>query len=203
MTSKPQRIVMASGNAGKIAEFNALLAHWDCEVIPQALLNVIPAEETGDSFLDNALLKARAAATQTGLPALADDSGLAVDALDGAPGVYSARFAGPGADDDANNAKLLEALAGVPADARGASYHCVLVYLRHAGDDAPLVCQGSWSGRILTEYRGTGGFGYDPLFYIPELEHTAAELGATEKNRISHRGQAMTSLLEALAREFE
>jgi len=157
--------VLASGNAGKLRELHQLLG---LDLVSQGELGVAEAEETGHTFLDNALLKARNACRHTGLAAIADDSGLEVDALNGAPGVYSARYAGPGADDDANNRLLLRALSGVPTAARGARFRCVLVYLRHADDQAPLIAEGCWEGRITTDPRGSHGFGYDPLFYLQE-----------------------------------
>lgn len=195
-----RRIVLASGNPGKLAEMRALLADLDIEVVAQAELGVPEAEETGLSFVENAILKARNAAQHTGLPAVADDSGLEVDALQGAPGIYSARFAGPAAGDAENNALLLERLAGVAEAARTARYRCLVVYMRHPADPTPLICQGTWEGRILAQPRGAGGFGYDPLFWVPELGRSAAELSATEKNRRSHRGQALRCLAEALPR---
>ncbi len=202
-SERPGRVVIASGNPGKLAEFADLLAHWDCEAVPQSEFEVIPAEETGDSFVENALLKANAASHQSGLPAIADDSGLEVDALSGAPGIYSARFAGEGAGDEDNNRKLLDALEGVPDSERTARYQCALVYLRHWQDPNPVICQAQWEGRILTAPAGDGGFGYDPLFYCPEHDCTVAQLDRTIKNRISHRGRAMAMLLSALEREFE
>lgn len=204
MKSKPpQRVVIASGNQGKLAEFAELLAAWHSQVVPQASLGVIPAEETGDSFVENALLKAHAAAHQTLLPAIADDSGLEVDALDGAPGIYSARYAREGATDADNNRKLLAELEGVPTDRRTARYHCALVYLRHWQDPNPIICQATWEGLILDAPRGDGGFGYDPLFYLPDHDCTAAQLATGQKNRISHRGRAMAALLAALQQEFQ
>lgn len=201
-TENPQRVVIASGNAGKLTEFRQLLQGWGRDAVAQAELGVVAPEETGDSFVENALLKAHAAAQQTGLPAIADDSGLAVDALDGAPGIYSARYAGPGASDSDNNRKLLDSLRGVPDSRRTARYHCALVYLRHWQDPNPVICEATWEGQILDTPRGSGGFGYDPLFYLPTQQCTAAELDAVEKNRVSHRGQAMAALLAALEREF-
>ena len=201
-TTAPGRIVIASGNRGKLAEFAELLEGWHCEVVPQSELGVIPAAETGDSFIANALLKAHAAAHQSLLPAIADDSGLAVDALDGEPGIYSARYAGVGANDAANNHKLLQALAGVPESRRTARYHCALVYLRHWQDPNPIICQATWEGRILEAPRGEGGFGYDPLFYLDDRGVSVAEMDSAEKNRISHRGKAMAALLAALEQEF-
>lgn len=202
-SDRPRRIVIASGNAGKLAEFSLLLKGWDCEAVPQEQLGVEAPEETGSSFVENALLKAHAAAQQTRLPAIADDSGLEVDALGGAPGIFSARFAGANAGDRENNQKLLEALAGVPAQQRTARYRCALVYLRHWQDPNPVICQASWEGRILEAPQGGGGFGYDPLFYLPKLRCTAAELDPEQKNRISHRGQALVKLTAALEREFQ
>jgi XTP/dITP diphosphohydrolase len=196
----PQRMVLASNNAGKLAEFAALLQASGAILLPQGRFTAEVAAETGDTFLANALLKARHAARASGLPALADDSGLEVDCLDGAPGVYSARFAGPNACAADNNALLLRKLAGVPEVHRGARFRCVLVYVRTADDPEPLVCEGVWRGRILAEPRGTGGFGYDPLFLVPELARTAAELTTAEKNVHSHRGQALRALVTALRR---
>lgn len=192
-------VVLASGNTGKLREFRELLRDCGLSVRPQADFDVPEAEETGLSFVENALLKARNAARHTGLAALADDSGLEVDALQGQPGIYSARFAGPGAGDAANNARLLAALAAVPdGPQRAARYQCVLVYLRHAADPTPVICQGSWEGRIALQPSGSGGFGYDPLFWLPDRGVTAAELDKSLKNRISHRGQALRALLLAL-----
>ena len=194
-----QRIVVATGNRGKLAELSRLLAPTGIEVYSQSDAGIEPPEETGLTFIENALIKARHASAGTGLPALADDSGLSVDALDGAPGIYSARYAGESADDAANNRKLLERLADVPAEARTARYHCALVLLRHPSDPLPLVCSASWEGMILSEPRGTGGFGYDPLFFVPSLGRSAAELDPERKNQLSHRGRALQMLLAALA----
>lgn len=193
-----KRIVLASGNRGKIAEINALLQALDLEVIPQSAFTISEAEETGLSFVENALLKARHAASLTGLPALADDSGLEVDALNGAPGIRSSRFAGPDASDRDNVDKLLAALAQVPESGRRARFHCVLVLMRHAEDPVPLICQASWEGRILFTPRGSQGFGYDPVFYVPDQDCASAELPAAVKNRISHRGQALACLRDSL-----
>lgn len=195
-----KRIVVATGNRGKLAELSGLLAPTGIELCAQSDAGIEPPEETGLTFIENALLKARHASARSGLPALADDSGLAVDALGGAPGIYSARYAGENADDAANNRKLLESLADVPPDARTARYHCALVLLRHVGDPLPLVCSASWEGVILDEPRGTGGFGYDPLFFVPSHGVTAAELDPVLKNRLSHRGRALQMLLAALER---
>lgn len=193
-----RQLVLASGNRGKLAEFQQLLAHTGWEVIAQSAFATPDVDETGLSFVENAILKARNAAQHSGLPALADDSGLEVDALDGAPGIYSARFAGNAADDAANNHKLLEALAAVPDSQRTARFQCVLVFMRHARDPSPLICQGTWEGKILTAPRGEQGFGYDPLFYIPALAQTSAELPPALKNQCSHRGQALQQMLHAL-----
>ncbi len=197
MTS--DRIVLASNNAGKLREFQALLRNWPIQVLRQAELGVSEAEETGLTFIENALLKARHAATVTGLPALADDSGLEVDALHGAPGIYSARYAGVGSSDGANVSKLLAALADTPPDRRLARFRCVLVYLRHAHDPAPLVCEGIWAGQIAPAPAGVNGFGYDPVFYLPDLAQTAAQLPEALKNQLSHRGQALRLLQTRLA----
>lgn len=193
------RIVVASGNAGKLAEFNRLLGEAGIAFVAQGELGVEDIEETGLTFVENALLKARHAARVTGLPALADDSGLCVDALDGAPGLYSARYAGEPSDAARNIDKLLQALDGVPEAQRGAHFHCSLVLLRHADDPRPLIAQGEWHGQVLTERRGAGGFGYDPLFLDPETGKTAAELEPAIKNRISHRGRALAVLRERFA----
>ncbi|MEX0899345.1 MAG: RdgB/HAM1 family non-canonical purine NTP pyrophosphatase [Gammaproteobacteria bacterium] len=183
------RIVLASGNAKKLKELTAVLANLGTEVVPQSEFGVADAVEDGDSFVANALIKARHAAQATGLPAVADDSGLCVDALDGAPGVYSARYAGPGADDAANNAKLLHALDGITD--RRAHYVCVIAFVRDADDDEPVLCEGHWNGEIGMAPVGDGGFGYDPLFFVPTHGCTAAQLDPEEKNRLSHRGQAL------------
>lgn len=195
-----RRIVLASNNAGKLRELNQLLQDLACEVVPQSSLGVPEAEETGLSFVENALLKARNAAAHTGLPALADDSGLEVDALNGAPGIYSARYAGEGASDQANVEKLLAALEGVADAQRGARFQCLIVYLRHAEDPTPLICQGTWEGRILHTPRGDQGFGYDPVFYVPGQDCASAQLPPAIKNRLSHRGQALRRLVEVLRR---
>ncbi len=191
-----RRLVLASGNAGKLAELQAMLGN-DVEVLSQSLFVTREAEETGGTFIENAILKARHAARASGLPALADDSGLAVDALGGAPGIYSARYAG-GAGDAANNAKLLEALGDLPAEQRGARFICALALLTHADDPTPIICEGVWHGRILNAPQGANGFGYDPLFWVPETECSSAELDAREKNRLSHRGRAMAQLRQRL-----
>lgn len=193
-----QKIVLASGNAGKLREFQQLLAGCGFDVVPQSAYQVDNADETGLTFVENAIIKARHACHHTGLPAIADDSGLEVDALNGRPGIYSARYAGSGASDGDNNAKLLQELHTVPEAQRTARYHCVLAFMRHAEDPTPLLCHGSWEGRILTAARGQGGFGYDPLFFVPTHGCAAAELDKDEKNRISHRGIAMADLLAIL-----
>lgn len=193
-------IVLASSNPGKLREFNQLLGSLQIEVVPQSHFNVADAEETGLSFVENALIKARHAARLTNLPALADDSGLEVDALRGAPGIYSARYAGANASDAQNLEKLLEQLHDIPPPERTARFQCVLVYLRHAFDPTPLICQGTWEGSILTEPRGSNGFGYDPIFFIPSLSCSAAELDAPTKNSLSHRGQALRDLLTRFPR---
>jgi XTP/dITP diphosphohydrolase len=193
-----QRVVLASSNKGKVKEFAELLGGCDISVVPQSDFAVPDADETGLTFVENAIIKARNAAKHTGLAAIADDSGIEVDYLNGAPGIYSARYAGQGAGSAANNARLLEALAGVPAAQRNARFQCVLVYLRHAEDPTPIICQGTWEGRILEAMRGEEGFGYDPLFYVPDEGCSAAELSAERKNALSHRGQALRCLLAAL-----
>jgi XTP/dITP diphosphohydrolase len=194
-----QRIVLASNNQGKVREIGQLLADRNMEVLPQSAFDIPEIEETGLSFVENAILKARNAAAHSGLPAIADDSGLEVDALNGAPGIYSARYAGPGATDTDNNAKMLEALADVPDEARTARFQCLMVYMRHAEDPVPIICQGSWEGRILRTPQGENGFGYDPLFFVPEKNRSAAELPPEVKNAMSHRGKALQCLLRALS----
>ncbi|MEQ4512682.1 MAG: XTP/dITP diphosphatase [Dickeya sp.] len=193
-----QNVVLATGNAGKVRELAGLLADFGLDVVAQTTLGVDSAEETGLTFIENAILKARHAARATGLPAIADDSGLAVNALGGAPGIYSARYAGEDASDQQNLDKLLAVLDNVPDEQRQASFHCVLVYLCHADDPTPLVCHGSWQGVITRAPAGEGGFGYDPVFFVPQLGKTAAELSREEKNAHSHRGQALRQLLDAL-----
>ncbi|QCP60735.1 XTP/dITP diphosphatase [Pantoea sp. SO10] len=193
-----QKVVLATGNPGKVRELADLLAAFGLDIVAQTELGVESAEETGLTFIENAILKARHAAEITGLPAIADDSGLAVNALGGAPGIYSARFAGVDASDQQNLDKLLVALENVPDGKRQAQFHCVLVYLRHAADPTPLVFHGSWAGEITRAAAGAGGFGYDPIFYVPELGKTAAELSKDEKRAVSHRGKALTLLLEAM-----
>jgi XTP/dITP diphosphohydrolase len=192
------KIVLASNNPGKIKEFSELLSTWHIQVIPQAELGVEDADETGLTFIENAIIKARHAASITGLPAIADDSGLAVKALHGAPGIYSARFAGKGAASSDNIKKLLTQMENIPDDQREAHFHCVLVFMSSANDPTPLVCDGSWNGIITREPAGTDGFGYDPVFYVPTEKMTAAELPKTLKNSLSHRSIALRSLLALL-----
>ena len=195
----PAAIVLASNNPGKVREFAQLLAGLQRAVRPQSEFGVPEVEETGLTFVENALLKARNAAHHTGLPALADDSGLEVDALNGAPGIYSARYAGSGASDRANLEKLLADIQHLPEAERGARFQCVLVYLRHALDPTPLICQGTLEGRILHAPKGTQGFGYDPIFYVLSHGCSSAELPPETKNQLSHRGQALRKLVAALA----
>lgn len=198
----PTKIVLASGNAGKLREFQQLLDDCGFSVLPQSDFNVSNADETGLTFVENAIIKARHACAHTGLPAIADDSGIEVDALNGRPGIYSARYSGLDAKDADNNTKLLRELAQMPREKRTARYHCVLAFMRHAEDPTPILCHGTWEGVILTEARGDGGFGYDPLFFVPTHNCTAAEMDKAEKNRISHRGKAMAELLEKIQQEF-
>lgn len=197
----PDRIVLATGNPGKVREIRRILGEFGVEVVPQTELGVGDADETGASFVENALIKARHAAQLTGLPAIADDSGLVVDALDGRPGIYSARYAGAEANDDANIDKLLHELQGVPDDRRTAAFHCCAVYVS-ADDSTSLVAEGRWRGRILGERRGSGGFGYDPVFYDPECGRSAAELGPELKNARSHRGKALAALADMLRQHY-
>lgn len=192
------RVVLASGNPGKLREFSELLAGRGFDLVAQSELGIEPPPETGLTFLDNALIKARNAARLSSLPAIADDSGIEVDALDGAPGVYSARFAGEGASDEANLDKLLRSLAGVPDARRGASYRCVIVFVRAADDVHPIIGEGTWEGWIIDGRRGHGGFGYDPSFVPANETRTAAEMSAAEKHAVSHRGQAMRQFLAQL-----
>jgi XTP/dITP diphosphohydrolase len=194
-----QKIILASGNAGKLREFQQLLGGCGFDIHPQSDFFSELAEETGLTFVENALLKARYACSKTNLPAIADDSGIEVDALNGRPGIYSARYAGVDANDEKNNALLLEELINIPDEKRTARYHAVLVYMRHAEDPTPVICHGIWEGMILAEPRGSGGFGYDPLFYVPTHDCASAELSKEEKNRISHRGKAMRELLEKMS----
>ncbi|MQL50142.1 XTP/dITP diphosphatase [Photorhabdus khanii] len=193
-----QKVVLATGNPGKVRELAQLLADFGLDIVAQTELGVDSAEETGLTFIENAILKARHAAQITGLPAIADDSGLSVDILGGAPGIYSARYAGESATDQQNLAKLLDTMKDIPDDQRQAQFNCILVYIRHAEDPTPLVFHGRWPGIIAHEPAGNGGFGYDPIFYVPELGCTAAELSGEQKNAVSHRGQALKMMLDTL-----
>ena len=188
------KVVLASGNKGKLVELQNALDSFNVELVPQTQFGVESVEETGLTFVENAILKARHASKVTGLPALSDDSGLEVDALFGAPGIYSARYAGVDASDEQNNLKLLESMSDIPSDKRSARFHCILVYARHWQDPTPIICQGSWEGVIKSTLEGDGGFGYDPLFFVPSLNKSAAQLSKQEKNQISHRGQAIKQL---------
>jgi len=201
MTSMHQdaRIVLASSNAGKVREINQLLSQQKIEVIPQNRFNISDVDETGLTFVENAILKARNAAHYSGLPAIADDSGIEVDFLHGAPGIRSARFAGDSCNDEENNRKLLAALSGVPEQDRTARFQCLMVYMRHAEDPTPIICQGTWEGSILTAPQGENGFGYDPLFWVATAKCSSAQLNSDEKNRLSHRGKALQRLLAALS----
>jgi len=194
--SKHQKIVLASGNPGKIREIQALLAEHP--IVPQSDFSISDAEETGTTFVENAIIKARHAAQHSGLPAIADDSGLVVDALDGAPGVYSARYAGPGSSDLDNLQKLLKELEGVPEAQRSARFICVLAFMQHGTDPTPVIAQGVWEGRILTRPAGSNGFGYDPVFWVPTHQCASAELAPEVKNALSHRGQALRNLTAML-----
>src|SRR5690606_28185013 len=196
------KLVLASGNAGKLAELQDMLAGLPLQIVPQRELGVGDVPETGLTFVENALIKARHACQLTGLPALADDSGLIVDALDGAPGLYSARYAGSPTDDAANNAKLLAALREVPDERRSARFHAVIVLLRHANDPQPLICEGSWEGRIIDTPRGSNGFGYNPVFLDESLGLTAAEMTPEQKNGRSHRAKALQLLLQTLSSQL-
>ena len=199
MSERPVRIVMASGNPGKIREIARLLEGLDIDVVAQSELGVTDADETGVTFAENSLIKAKHAAEATGLPAIADDSGLSVDVLNGAPGVYSARYSGTDGDDEANNDKLLAELAGVKD--RGAAFHCVATFVEPGGSE-PLVAHGEWRGSILHARQGDGGFGYDPLFFVPDCGCSSADLEADQKNARSHRGQALRTLVELLEQKY-
>jgi len=193
-----RKVVLASSNKGKLVELQAILKQKNVQLLPQSQFSVSDADETGLSFIENALIKARNACVATGLPAMADDSGLEVDALSGEPGIYSARYAGfhgKNADKE-NNSKLLRELEGIPETERGARFQCVIAYMQHAKDPMPLICQGTWEGSILFSEEGENGFGYDPLFYVPSHGRASAKLDAATKNAISHRGQALTQLLK-------
>ena len=193
-----QRIVLATGNQGKVRELSSLLVELNIEIVPQSKFGVPEVEETGLTFVENAIIKARNASAHTGLPAIADDSGLEVDHLKGAPGIYSSRFAGPEATDHDNVDKLLAKLKDVPEAERTARFQCLLVLMEHEKDPTPLICQGTWEGRILYHPQGVGGFGYDPVFYVPSHNCASAELEPEVKNQLSHRGQALRQLVEAM-----
>ncbi|SNY46340.1 XTP/dITP diphosphohydrolase [Arsukibacterium tuosuense] len=193
-----QKLVLASSNKGKITELSALLLPYQLQIVPQQELGVSDADETGLTFIENAIIKARHASLVTGLPAIADDSGIAVDALGGEPGIYSARYSGEAATDSNNISKLLHEMHGIPAHERSAQFHCVLVYLRHASDPTPLVCHGIWQGKISETVRGDGGFGYDPVFIPAGHSVSAAELSKEQKASLSHRGQALRQLIALL-----
>lgn len=197
----PRKIVLASGNAGKLREIERILGELDVEVIPQSELGVSDADETGSTFVENALIKARHAAVATSLPAIADDSGLVVDALDGRPGVHSARYSGESATDDSNIDKLLDEMKRVPTEDRAAAFHCCACFVT-PDDTSSLIAEGRWEGIILRERRGTDGFGYDPVFLDPECGRTAAELGPEQKNARSHRGKALFALAEMIRQHF-
>lgn len=194
-----EKIVLASNNAGKVREINQLLASEQIQVVPQKEFDIPDAVEDGLSFVENAIKKARHASSLSGLPAIADDSGIEMDALSGAPGIYSARFAGEGASDQANLEKLLEKVKDTPDDQRTARFQCLMVYMRHAEDPTPIICQGTWEGRLLHEPQGENGFGYDPIFFVPTHGCSSAELPPEIKNSLSHRGQALQKLLQALS----
>ncbi|MCK6263051.1 XTP/dITP diphosphatase [Vibrio sp. ZSDE26] len=193
-----KKLVLATGNQGKVREMADLLSDFGFDVVAQSEFNVSDVAETGTTFIENAIIKARHAAKETGLPAIADDSGLEVDFLQGAPGVYSARYAGEGATDLENLEKLLEAMKDAPQDQRTARFHCVLVLMRHENDPTPIVCHGKWEGSILTKPEGENGFGYDPIFYVPEESCASALLDSVRKKQLSHRGKALKSLFSAL-----
>ena len=195
-----QKVVLASNNKGKLREFNDMFSGMSINVLPQAEFDIEEVDETGLSFVENAILKARNAALHSGLPAIADDSGIEVDALQGAPGIYSARFAGVGASDADNVKKLLDDLKGVPTEKRSARFQCLLVYMRHEKDPTPVICQGTWEGVILEAPQGENGFGYDPVFFVPEKNCSSAELDADVKNGMSHRGKALQLLSNKLVK---
>ncbi|KJY81351.1 XTP/dITP diphosphatase [Vibrio nigripulchritudo] len=195
------KLVLATGNQGKVKEMASLLAEFGFDVVAQSDYNVSSVAETGTTFIENAIIKARHAAKETGLPAIADDSGLEVDFLKGAPGIYSARYAGEDASDQQNLEKLLEAMKDVPQEQRTARFHCVLVLMRHENDPTPIVCHGKWEGRILTEAHGENGFGYDPIFHVPEDNCASAELEPSRKKELSHRGKALSQLFDQLKQQ--
>ncbi|EHN71234.1 XTP/dITP diphosphatase [Aliivibrio fischeri] len=192
------KIVLATGNQGKVREMADILADFGFDVVAQSEYNVSDVAETGTTFIENAIIKARHAAKETGLPAIADDSGLEVDALNGAPGVYSARYSGEGATDQKNIDKMLAAMEGIPAEKRTARFHCVLVLMKHENDPTPLICHGTWEGHITTEQKGENGFGYDPIFWVSEDNCSSSELEPARKKQLSHRGQALKKLFAAL-----
>ncbi len=197
-----QKIVLATNNQGKVNELQNLLADAGFDIIAQSQFNLPDADETGLTFVENAIIKARYAAKLTGLPTIADDSGLVVEALNGEPGIYSARYAGEHGNDESNNQKLLQALQPIPQEKRSAYFYCALVFMRHENDPTPIICLGKWNGLILNELKGKGGFGYDPLFYVPELNCTAAELTKEHKSQISHRGQALKQLIKEIKTKY-
>lgn len=194
-------VVLASGNKGKISELSAMLAPLSYNVVSQSEYSVSDVAETGTTFVENAIIKARHAAKETGLSAIADDSGLAVEALDGAPGVYSARYSGDEANDKSNITKLLQEMSDIPTDNRQAKFLCVLVFMRHADDPTPIICQGEWHGLIADKEYGENGFGYDPVFWVPELNCSSAQLTPEQKNKLSHRGNALALLLSQLQQQ--
>ena len=197
-----KKIVLATGNKGKVKELAGILLDLDIEVLPQSHFDVTEVAETGSTFVENAIIKARNAAKQTGLPAIADDSGLAVYALGGEPGVYSARYSGDQATDKTNITKLLNVMADIPIGKRQAKFLCVLVYMRHSEDPMPIICQGEWSGEITTEQQGENGFGYDPIFWVKEQNCSSAQLSPEQKNILSHRGKALRLLLVQLQNQI-
>lgn len=202
MTLPFSNIVLASNNQGKLREFSQMFSTLNICIVPQGELGVSDAIENGLSFVENAIIKARHACAATGLPAIADDSGLEIDALNGEPGIYSARYAGEHGDDTANNQCVLEKLSGIPEAKRTARFQCVLAFMRHEHDPTPLVCQGSWEGVMLDAPRGENGFGYDPIFWVPEKQCSSAQLSKDEKNTLSHRGQALQKLMREFSRRF-
>jgi len=194
-----KKVVLATGNPGKLREMRAMLQNMPWDIVPQSEFDCPDAIEDGLSFVENAIKKARHACVFTGLPAIADDSGLEVDTLLGAPGIYSARYSGEGASDEQNLQKLLLTLKDVPEEKRSARFRCVIVYMRHELDPSPMICEGSWDGRIMEQKHGENGFGYDPIFYVPEHDCSSAQLSAEQKNAISHRGQALRALAGKLS----
>ena len=196
-----KKFVLASNNQGKLREFSQLLSPLNISIVPQSHFNIPPAKETGLTFVENAIIKARHACANSNLPAIADDSGIEVDYLSGAPGIYSARYAGHHSSDKNNRHALLVALKKAPDHKRSARYQCVLVMMRHASDPTPLICQADWQGSILTSPMGDGGFGYDPIFWVPEKQCSAAQLSSKQKNAISHRGKALKKFIEAIKHE--